>query len=133
MGRCGIVSPYFFERTVNTARYTEMLKMFLIPRLHRHRRLRSTWFQQDGATCHTSNKILKVLLEVFGNSIISKHPCVEWLPRSPDLTMPDFYLWGYLKTRVYSNWPKSLQQLKDRIRNEVYRIPPVVMKDVFKN
>ena len=34
----------------------------------------------------------------------------------PDLTPPDFFLWGYLKDRIYSNLrPRTLDQLKDNI------------------
>ncbi|XP_075164295.1 uncharacterized protein LOC142236896 [Haematobia irritans] len=40
---------------------------------------------------------------------------LRWPPRSPDLTAPDFFLWGYLKDKVYVNNPQTLQQLKDNI------------------
>ncbi|XP_039308736.1 uncharacterized protein LOC120358463 [Solenopsis invicta] len=50
----GIVGPYFFQGTINTERYLEMLKTFLIPELKKKRKFRRTFFQQDGATCHTA-------------------------------------------------------------------------------
>lgn len=28
--------------------------------------------------------------------------CTAWLPRSPDFTTLHIYLWGYIKTYVYS-------------------------------
>ena len=34
----------------------------------------------------------------FGDRVVSKG---LWPPRSPDLTSPDYFLWGYLKRRVY--------------------------------
>jgi hypothetical protein len=33
---------------------------------------------------------------------IRRNGLVLWLPRSPDLTPADFYLWGHLKAIVYS-------------------------------
>ena len=33
--------------------------------------------------------------------------------RSPDLNPCDFFLWGYLKSKVYSNRPQSIEELKD--------------------
>ncbi|GFU68201.1 uncharacterized protein TNCV_39111 [Trichonephila clavipes] len=47
-----------------------------------------------------------------------------WPPRSPDLTPADFWLWGYLKSRVYLSGPSSLSELKDTIRREVSSIHP---------
>ena len=42
----------------------------------------------------------------------------------PDLTPPNFFLWGYLKDRIYSNpIPRTLDQLKDNIRREIRNIP----------
>ena len=35
-----------------------------------------------------------------------------WTPRSPDLTPPDFSLWEFLKERVYSHNPRSLEDFK---------------------
>ena len=44
------------------------------------------------------------LVEVFqnGSHIIGLGHGIEWLPQSPDLTPCDYFLWGYLKNKVYS-------------------------------
>jgi len=40
----------------------------------------------------------------------------SWPPRSPDLTPCDFFLWGYLKERVYvPPLPADLDELTNRI------------------
>ncbi|KAF2367907.1 hypothetical protein FHG87_001352, partial [Trinorchestia longiramus] len=44
---------------------------------------------------------------------------VEWPPRSPDLTPCDFFLWGYLKNKVYFSPPQDLEELQNRIRSEI--------------
>jgi hypothetical protein len=47
-----------------------------------------------------------------------------WPPRSPDLTPCDFFLWGYLKAKVYEQRPQTLEALKEAIRQEVAAITP---------
>ena len=57
------------------------------------------WLQQDGATCHTVEATLDVLLTVFENHIISRRADVVWPPRSWDLTLLAFYLWVAVKDK----------------------------------
>jgi hypothetical protein len=47
---------------------------------------------------------------------------VPWPARSPDLTFPDFFLWGYLKDKVYSHPINSIQDLQQYIEYEVNEI-----------
>jgi len=56
------------------------------------------YFQQDGATSHTSHASMTEIQSFFGDRLISKG---LWPHRSLDLTPPDYFLWGYLKGRVY--------------------------------
>ena len=44
---------------------------------------------------------------------------VKWPPRSCDLTPLEFFLWGYLKKKVYSNGPQTIHQLKENIINAI--------------
>ena len=53
--------------------------------------------------------------------------------RSPDLTGPDFFLWGYLKEKVYVNKPQTLQQLKNNIRAEIRALEPETLRGVMEN
>ena len=48
-------------------------------------------FQQDGATAHTAHMSMAHLDDVFADRIISK---TIWPPRSPDLSLPDFFSLG---------------------------------------
>ena len=48
----------------------------------------------------------------------------DWPPRSPDLNPLDFFLWGYLKSKVYSPLPLTLAQLEQNIRREVAALDP---------
>ncbi|GFV17922.1 uncharacterized protein TNCV_4032311 [Trichonephila clavipes] len=68
------------------------------------------------------------LIQTFGEDrILAGAARYPWPPRSPDLTPADFWLWGYLKSRVYLSGPSSLSELKDAIRREVSSIHPDVL------
>ena len=126
----GIISLYWFEdenkkaQTVNMERYVAVLRMFWTS-LGRRRGiyLDDQWFQQDGATPHTSNHTLDWLRERFQERLISRKCDVEWAPHSPDLNPPDFYLWGYLKDNVYQNNPQTIGELKAAIAAKIREIP----------
>jgi hypothetical protein len=88
------------------------------------------YFQQDGATCHTSRVSMAEIQAFFDDRVISKG---LWPPRSPDLTPPDFFLWGYLKGRVYRNKPRTLAELEANIRQEIDAVDPDMIARTFLN
>jgi len=66
----------------------------------------------------------------FKDRIISKN---LWPPRSPDLTPADFILWGLLKNKVYKNTPRTIEQLKDAIRQKNEAVNVDTLGIVFQN
>ena len=133
----GIIGPWFFEEnevavTVNSDRYLNMLQEFFFPRLD-ELDLGDIWFQQDGATAHTSRASMAVLRVHFPERLISIRGDLEWPARSPDLTLCDFFLWGFLKSRVYVNRPSTLQDLKTNIQEEIANITPAMLERVMTN
>lgn len=132
-----IIGPYFYEDdhgaavTVDGEHYRAMIQNFLVPQLQEEDQ--QIWFQQDGATAHTARATMRLLREYFPDRIISKNGDLRWPPRSPDLTAPDFFLWGYLKEKVYVNKPRTLQELKNNIRDEIAAITPETLNNVMKN
>lgn len=134
----GVIGPYFFEDdlgervTVNGPRYRTMITNFLWNALE-GMDMGNMWFQQDGATCHTALESIRVLREMFGDRIISIRGNVNWPPRSCDLTPLDFFLWGYLKEKVYSDNPQTILHLKENIIREIGQINPNVCRNVIQN
>jgi hypothetical protein len=59
--------------------------------------------QQDGATAHTTRASMSVLREMFPQNVISRGGDVPWPAHSPDLSAYDYFLRGYLKSRVFSS------------------------------
>ena len=58
---------------------------------------------------------------------------LEWPARSSDLTPCDFFLWVFLKSRVYVNHPRTLQDLKTNIQEEIANIVPAMLAGVMTN
>ena len=73
---------------------------------------------------------MAALSEVFGDRVISRG---LWPPRSPDLTPPDFYLWGKLKGSVYGDNPQTTDELKQKITSVIQNIQPDELESVFQN
>jgi hypothetical protein len=48
---------------------------------------------------------------------------VQWPARPPDLSACDYFLWGYLKSKVYISRPRTITKLKQNIREEIAAIP----------
>ena len=95
---------------VTSQRYTEIINELLSPNLPPNSG--TLWFQQDGATAHTAVISIAAFRHLFPQRVISSFGDVPWPPRSPDLTAPHFFLWGYLKSEVYSTRPTDLHALK---------------------
>ena len=63
-------------------------------------------FQQDGAPPHYNFDVRAHLNAILpgrwiGRASHNDSPLLPWPPRSPDLNPCDFFLWGYIKDRVY--------------------------------
>jgi Helix-turn-helix domain (DUF4817) len=134
----GVIGPFFFEDdeeaavTVNGDRYRNMLSDWFYPALDGMEN-NDHWFQQDGATCHTSRETIALLNEKFPQKVISLRGNQEWPARSCDLTPCDFFLWGFIKSKVYVNKPQTIPQLKAEIRRVINGISPDVCERVLAN
>ena len=59
---------------------------------------------------------------------------VEWPPISPDLTCCDFFLWGHLKSKVFTSPPPDIATLRQKIIDEfdVSRQDPDVIRNAVR-
>jgi len=126
----GIIGPVFLNESVTSDRYIEILRDNFIPNLLGLQvDISSSWFMQDGARPHRTTDVFELLFEHFDERIIaldssSKISVGINLPAySPDMNPCDYFLWGYLKDRIYSKSPKTIDQLKKshRKRNQFSR------------
>ena len=91
------------------------------------------WFQQDSISSHTTRVTIDLLKGKFSERVISRNGQGEWPPRSCDLTPLDFFLWGHIKSLVYSNKPTTLDDLKDNIEREIANVPVEMCARVVEN
>jgi hypothetical protein len=49
------------------------------------------------------------------------------------LTLADFFLWGPLKGEVYKNTPRTIEQLKDTIYQEIQAVNIDALEKDFQN
>ena len=71
-----------------------------------------------GATPHTAQASMALVRRLFPGHVISRFGDLPWPPRSPDQSICDYFLWGYLKSRVYVNRPQTLDELKHAITRD---------------
>lgn len=137
---CGIVDsqiigPHFFDQSLNGERYLQFLQHDLPGLLDdvAYATRLTMWFQQDGAPPHFARIVRNFLDERYPEKWIGRGGPVPWPPRSPDLTSPDFFLWGYVKDVVFRNPPTTREDMKDRIREACRAIPLAVLEATVRN
>jgi len=79
---------------------------------------------------YTANAVQTWLTGKFCDKFLPK---LKWPPRSSDLNPFDYFLWGYLKGRVYSPLLKTLDDLKSNIDREIKNIYKKTLKTIFEN
>ncbi|CAI6353807.1 unnamed protein product [Macrosiphum euphorbiae] len=118
-----IIGPYFFEEQGNTVTVNSVpptLKCLV------------TFLNQS---CVKEDELSTRQISGFNKMkhLISRFGDMHWPPRLPDLTVCDFFLWGYLKSRVYESKPRTLDELKDAIKTEIALIDENLLQRVHLN
>ena len=123
-GLCGngaLIGPVFFNGNLDGDAYLHMIDEEIVPRLEREYQrdadgaFHRLWWIQDGAPAHRRLIVRERLQRLFQDKIVAMNHPVEWPPRSPDLTPCDYFLWGFLKGKVFVTPPRDLGDLRARI------------------
>ncbi|PNF19071.1 hypothetical protein B7P43_G11300 [Cryptotermes secundus] len=91
---------FFMETTITGIVYLDMLQESLIPQLDEDDQEGRIHFQQDGTPPHY-HEVREYLNTHFQGRWIGRAAPIAWPPLSPDLTRLDFFLWGFVKDRVF--------------------------------
>ncbi len=138
MSSHAIIGPYFIEGNMNAHGYREILDRFTgdlqtyceVYDLDYHEQI----FQQDGAPTHTGKGNLQYAEELFPGRLISRLSPYEYPPRSPDLTLPDAFLWGILKEKCFCETiPRTLAQLRLNIEHVIDNIADSSLHGMVRN
>ncbi len=101
--------------------------------------------KKDGASPHTTDQVLDFLDDEFNGKVLSfraDKPRAdghmrrgrEWSPRSPDLSVLDFYLFPEMKKKVFSHpRPRTLFELEEKIKVAYDEIDHDIIQDAFRN
>ena len=127
-----IIGPYFIDGNLTGLKYLDLLQNVVLPPILNEVDNFRPWFQQDGAGPHFAIIVRNWLNDNFPDRWIGRSGPVAWPPRSPDLSPLDFFFWGYLKSRVYINRPRTLVELKDAIVRETATISAGMLSNVLR-
>lgn len=130
-----VIGPYFFEENLNGTTFMDFLANefpILLENIPLELR-RTMWLQMDGAPPHFDRRVRQFLNDNFHNRWIGRGGPIEWPPRSPDLTAPDFFLWGYVKNIVFKSPPTTPENMKERIREAFRNISQQILFNVANN
>jgi hypothetical protein len=126
VSRRRIFGPVFFEGTINVARYRNNLLELFFQNLHDDELLHG-YFQQDNATAHKTRETMARMHEFYDDRVI------QFPPRSPDLTILDFFIFPYLKNTIFKNNPHNLEELQEAISNACNAITVQMLENAFEN
>ena len=134
---CGIVGdhvigPYFFEDRLTGQVYANFLQNVLpqlIEDVPLHVRM-NMWMQHYVAPPHYALCSRQEMNEIFDEKWIGRGGAVVWPPRSPDLTSPDYFLWGFVGERVMAVAPTTPEDIKERIRRARTKITTQMLAEV---
>ena len=119
--------------TVTSERYCAMLNIFLRAKVIELEHRNNARFQQNGATWYASRCSIGILKKIFPNHLITLGDDNGWPARSPDLNPCNFFLSGYLASKVFNYRPRSLEELKRAIGFKIAAIPPKMIHRLIKN
>lgn len=135
----GYIGPYFFDSTVTGNAYNQMLEREILPTLSSKNQVGGYWWQQNGATAHRTRDVKNTVRGYFQDRIIGLGFETEdgreitWPPYSPDLNPCDFFLWGAMKDHIFRQAPKTLNQIKNLIKNYAESLTQETVERVMDN
>lgn len=128
----GMVAFDISQHVMNGDRYCNILRDKVVPYFIRRRQM---IFQQDGASSHYCVNAREILDREMPGQWIGRRGPTEWPARSPDLTVCDFWLWSYIRSKVYTPGItfRSIADLSNRIQMEINNIPLHMFRKSFRD
>jgi transposase len=129
-----VIGPFFLDTNLTGDGYVKLIKGRVLPRVRELRgTTRDVWFQHDGASVHFQLGVRDFLSRKFPERWIGRGGPIPWPARSPDLSPLDFFLWGYLRDRVFETTPSDLGDLRRRIETTLHAITPQTLQNVLRS
>jgi hypothetical protein len=127
--RCGVLhdqllGPLVFPGCLTGAVYLQFLQEKLpqlledLPLVVRYR----TVFQHDGTPPHFNRAVVAHLNVHSPERCVGRGSMYPWPPRSPDLSLLDYCIWGWMKDIVYQRKAQAREELLARIMHAAMEI-----------
>ena len=128
-----VYGPFFFDDSINSERYLEMLRSQFYPRLTNDEK-RNMVFMHDGAPTHWGIRVRTWLDQQFPQRWMGRgSPTMPRPPRSPDITPCDFFLWGFIKSKVYGRPIQDITELKQQIVSAFHLVTSQMLANAFED
>lgn len=125
----GLTDLIINEGTLNEFAYAQVLLFYKDSFKELKKKLNNElYFEQDGASAHTSRTNKIFIEKLFGKNSLIQNP-----PNSPDLAYPIEYIWAYIKPRIKRRNPQTLEELKKFTLEEWNAIPKKMIDNCGKN
>lgn len=129
-----VIGPIFIDGYLNSEKYLHILKENIIPSIKAlDLNFNTTWLQHDGLPAHNAKNLTSFLENAFSKRIIGLNGSIVWPSRSADLSPNSFFIWGYIKQKVYTNVherPKNISELRAKITEVLQSITPDMLDEV---
>lgn len=129
-----ILAYEVYNENLNSQRYLDVLERNVsnfidnMPLLERNK----LYFQHDGAPPHNAHIINEYLNVNFGDQWIANAGPVRWPARSPDLTPLDFFLWGFLKNKIYLKKSNTIEELREKFESAMREVTNIHIHNAIK-
>lgn len=119
---CGVIGTYvlgpiFIDQRLTGGHYLNLLEHQIaqyIEDLPLNISAQIIW-QQDGAPPHNVAHVKNFLNMEYPRGWLGNGGPIDWPPNSPDLTVMDFFFWGYIKNNVHKTPCDNIVELRQRI------------------
>jgi hypothetical protein len=64
--------------------------------------------------------------------VISRGETIPWPACSPHLSVSEYFIWGYLKSKVYLMKPPDVDELKNAIKEEITATPDNLVREAMR-
>ena len=107
-----------------------MLELYIAPKLEEFQQC--IFIQQDGAPPCWRSHVRHFLGATFPNRWTGRDGPTPWPQRSQDITLVDFFLWGYVKDKIFSTPVPDITNLKARITEDFVTITEDILDNKWR-
>uniref|UniRef100_A0A914D1Q5 Tc1-like transposase DDE domain-containing protein n=1 Tax=Acrobeloides nanus TaxID=290746 RepID=A0A914D1Q5_9BILA len=130
-----VIGPIFFTGGISSEAYKQTLKNFVSDLHQISNENEHPILVQDDSKLHSNAEVVEFLEKEFPNHWIgTESKYAKWPHHSSDLSPINFFLWGYIKSRVYKTPIETgdVDELKKRIEAAFKNVTPDLLEEAIE-